>query len=102
MERMLIGGLKSLRSARSVLHAHDLQMIGDPLVFSSNPPGHQRPIGIMLVAAEDVIAFFEVFDVGGEVAHNLSANRPPLVKTIYAQYTMARFESGGKSIVEDR
>lgn len=99
---MLISGLKGLRAAHRVLHAHDLQMISDPLVLPGNPPGHQRAIGIVLVAAEDVIAFVEVFDVGGDVGYNLSVNCPPLVKTIDAQYTMSRFESGGKSTVEVR
>ncbi len=77
MERMLIGGLENLRPARSILHAHNLQMIGDPLILPRNSPGHQRAIGIVLVAAEDVIAFFEVFDVGGDVGSGIG-NAPPL------------------------
>ncbi len=65
---MLIGGLEGLRPARRVLYAHHLQMTGDPLVLAGYPTGNQRAIGIVLVAAEDVIAFLEVFDVRGEVA----------------------------------
>jgi len=51
-------------AAQRIFNANNLQMIGDPLVLPRNPPGHQRAIGVVLVAAEDVIAFFEVFDVG--------------------------------------